>query len=287
MGQLGASNFNFNFNFGQAAGPTATAAGVRGNTLDFSKMVKPAQDALVPAKYASMLFPPNWDPELRASIYVNEFVHGYPEWEAHLQKPSIIGVCPKDMSEPELRQQLLQMLNKAVERERRFFEIIQQHDAAGAIDYWHGMLMLTPGRQPATTLLIRVARRVGELVVMCLKGHYRCPRPSQLCPALVPMIDPPLTPSFPAGHALQSRLITKCLDAAWPNRADPRFLFALASRVAENREIAGLHFQRDNEAGERVADELFTMLNDEAKCPKFAKLMQEASKEFTGPDESA
>ena len=29
------------------------------------------------------------------------------------------------------------------------------------------------------------------------------------------------------------------------------------------------------------------MLNDEAKCPKFARLMQEASKEFTGPDESA
>ena len=118
---------------------------IRGNTLDFSKMVKPDQDALGAFEVRKTCrFPLYWDPELRASVYVNEFVRVYPEWETHLQKPSIIGVCPKDMSEPELRQQLLQMLNKAVERERRFFEIIQQHDAAGAIDYWHGMLMLTP-----------------------------------------------------------------------------------------------------------------------------------------------
>jgi hypothetical protein len=286
MGQLGASNFNFNFNVGTALSTGSGGARVRANTLDFSKLVKPANDALIPTKFQSMRFPLNWDPELRASIYVNEFVATYPQWEERLRDPAVIGRCPTDLPAEDLRREILDMLNGAVERERRFMEIIQQHDAEGAIDYWLGMLMITPGRSPATYLLIRAARRIGELVVMCLKGHFRCPRPSQFSPAIVPMIDPPVTPSFPAGHALQSQMISLCLDAAWPDRADRRFVFELARRVADNRMIAGLHFPRDNEAGIRVADECFAMLRAPGKCPEFNALIAAAGAEFAGPNES-
>lgn len=281
MGYLGVSNFNFNFNF--SAARTGAGARVRGNTHDFSKLVDLSTDVLVPKDAGAMRFPANWDPELRAAIYVNEFLTSYPAWEARLR--AVIGRPPTDLSAVELEREIREMLNSAVERERRFMEIVQQHDGDGAIDYWLGMLMIEPAHCPATYLLIRVARKLGELLVMCLKGHFRCPRPSQLCPALVPMIDPPVTPAFPAGHALQSQLISLCLDAAWPDRADPRFVFELAQRVADNRVIAGLHFPRDNDAGRLAASECFAMLRDPVKCPKFNELVARAGSEYGHRDE--
>src|SRR5215468_6321849 len=99
---------------------------------------------------------------------------------------------------------------------------------------------------------VRVGRRIGEHVVMCLKGYFGSPRPSQLCPAITPMIDPPATPSFPAGHAVQSYLISYLLGYSLrnlplhympPSPADATGpLFDLAARVSENRIVAGVHY---------------------------------------------
>lgn len=95
---------------------------------------------------------------------------------------------------------------------------------------------------------------------MYLKDHYREARPSQVCPAIVPLIDPPVTPSFPAGHALQSHLISRCLEAAGRARSQPDMLFNLSRRIAENRVVAGLHYPLDNEAGIQAADACFDLL---------------------------
>ena len=56
---------------------------------------------------------------------------------------------------------------------------------------------------------------------MCLKVDFKSPRPSQLCPAITPMIDPPATPSYPAGHAVQAYLISLLLAYSF---SDPRAL---------------------------------------------------------------
>src|SRR5262249_59122218 len=119
------------------------------------------------------------------------------------------------------------------------------------------------------------ARRIGELVVMCLKNEFRFPRPPQLCPAIVPMIDPPVTPSFPAGHALQSYLITRCLkEVLREERLGPDgkpqtvetvpqsglLLDELADRVAHNRIVAGIHYPLDNEAGKVAAEWCYNRL---------------------------
>lgn len=149
-------------------------------------------------------------------------------------------------------------------------EIIDQDDGEGALNYWAGMLQISPARHPAAHLLLRVGRRIGEHVVMCLKGELRAPRPSQLSPAIVPMIDPPVTPSFPAGHAVQAYLMSHLLADALrgiPQQTLPDDLgqaegplFRLAHRVSENRIVAGLHFPTDIEAGKAVGIALFRML---------------------------
>ena len=188
---------------------------------------------------------------------------------------------PQQMSQNELGGDVLQILELALEREDRFAEVLDQDDADGAINYWLGMLKIDPARHPATNLMVHVARRIGEHVVMCLKGDFASPRPSQLCQVITPMIDPPVTPSFPAGHAVQSYLISLLLaysfaDAAGTTKlpqttlpaanssvatflTDPPAgpLFQLAQRVSENRIVAGVHYPTDINAGKIVAIQAF------------------------------
>jgi membrane-associated phospholipid phosphatase len=118
------------------------------------------------------------------------------------------NIPPDEMSRLELGSEVRQILELGLEREARFAEIIDQDDGPGSINYWLGMLKIDPARHPATYLMVHVGRRIGEHVAMVLKGIFMSPRPSQVSPWITPMIDPPVTPSFPAGHAVQSYLIS-------------------------------------------------------------------------------
>ena len=279
---LGASNLNLNLNLNLAA---AAAAGVGGrarfNTSDYRKYLAAAGPLVLPT-YASLRFPTDWDANLKTYPYLIEFVEkargawGGATWLTTFLKTKTDTSPfhpPHKLLTNAIEQQVLSVLDSAADRDDRFAEIIDQHDAEGAINYWLGMLSIDPARHPKTYLLIRVAARIGETVVMGLKNEWLAPRPSQLCPGIVPMIDPPATPTYPAGHALQSRLISKFLEAfdlgrplATPTPQQPRIpqgpllLAKLADRVAENRVIAGLHFPIDNDAGRMVADEIMTLL---------------------------
>jgi hypothetical protein len=129
--------------------------------------------------------------------------------------------------------------------------------------------------------MVHVGRRIGEHVAMCLKGHFMCPRPSEVSTWITPMIDPPVTPSYPAGHAIQSYLMSYLLAFTFTNdttdasmlpqhqlppiagtanqfRAQARgALFHLANRVSENRVVAGIHYPVDIAAGQAVAHRIF------------------------------
>jgi acid phosphatase (class A) len=143
------------------------------------------------------------------------------------------------------------------------------------------MLNVGP-KAKATYQLIRVGRRIGEIVVMCLKEHFQEARPSQVCPAITPMIDPPDTPSFPAGHALSARLMSLLLGAADRPATQTAMLDALSERVAENRTIAGLHYPLDNLAGFKAAEKVFAMLTngaDDRRCVRFLELIEAAKAE--------
>jgi hypothetical protein len=117
---------------------------------------------------------------------------------------------------------------------------------------------------------------------MGLKENFRMRRPAQVYPWIMPLIDGPDTPSYPSSHALQAFLISAALQLAllaapgappaWPPPAPwPAFeplrpvpgllppaetaqaLDHLAYRVAYNREVAGLHYRMDSEAGKFAA----------------------------------
>ena len=223
-----------------------------------------------------------WDAELRASVYLNEFLTENTKW-----KDALLAVL--DPIHAELKrnkgQQLRGVLEVSDEREERFLEIVDQ-DGEGVLKYSLAMLMIDAGSAPATYQLIRVGRRVGEVVVMCLKYHYREARPSEAAPRSSRYSVLPCTRAFSAGHALQSHLISMCLSAAGWSRNQPQMLFELSRRISENRVIAGLHYVADIDAGVEAAKECFNILKD---GELFKALMNDArrkaSPSWRGDDE--
>jgi acid phosphatase (class A) len=288
-------DMNMNMGFASSVGNTGRLLRPRYNSDVESRLV----DTSVPANLvpkSNLPTPPPyyptfhqyWDADLQSYMYLDRYITANPGWRAKysgiLIKPPFVK--PQDMPPAQLGTEVLRILELALEREDRFLEVIDQDDADGAINYWLGMLKIDPARHPVTYLMVHVARRIGEHVVMCLKGDLQSPRPPQLCPAITPMIDPPATPSYPAGHAVQSYLISYLLAYSLadnngntnlpqttlpaPTSAPNVFvtpgtqptgpLFDLASRVSENRIVAGVHYPTDIVAGQTIAANIFTDL---------------------------
>jgi hypothetical protein len=146
--------------------------------------------------------------------------------------------------------------------------------------YFRGILMCNASSAPATHALVEIAGHVGQFQAMHYKMHFNRARPSQYSPALLPPIDVPGHASFPSGHATESLLIALCLEEVMPAAAKtpantptvhapdnppPPFpgispLQQMASRIARNREVIGLHFPSDSKAGRLLAKESFEIL---------------------------
>lgn len=82
-------------------------------------------------------------------------------------------------------------------------------------------------------------------------------------------------PSYPSGHATQAHAMALVLAQIKPALA-VKFKDA-AKRVAENREVAGLHFASDSAAGEALASHLVKLLGSQKK---FKKMLAEASADW-------
>jgi hypothetical protein len=203
MSQLGTSNLNLNLNLGSSnlnlgTGGAALGGAPRGsrvNTQEFRKLVDSSKFPFRPGSADAerntidrLSYPEFWDGGLQSYLYLNEFVLANGEWLA-----TLVAALTETAKELHLHidDELAKVVDAAPEREARFAEIIQQDTGEGALSYWTGMLALDIGHIPATRLLVRVAHRVGEMAAMCLKHTFRVPRASQLCAAVVPMIDPP------------------------------------------------------------------------------------------------
>ena len=88
--------------------------------------------------------------------------------------------------------------------------------------------------------------------------------------------------AFPSGHALQSFLIAACVSEALPtdNTANDlkAALHALADRIGENREVAGVHYPSDREASRAIAPVVMKALHD--KSPMYNGLLTRARMEW-------
>jgi hypothetical protein len=151
------------------------------------------------------------------------------------------------------------------ERALAMGEILSQ-DVEFTTDFM-ALLAITPGSHPNTYRVLHIASLIGSYTVLYYKGRRQRPRPSQLCPALLPSIPMPGHASWPSGHATQAWLKALCMEhvlqgvlSASDLGAVSSNLRTLAIRVARNREIAGLHYPTDSDAGRMLADTIAPIL---------------------------
>ncbi len=185
---------------------------------------------------------------------------------------------PPDNSSPRTRAELRYL--KALQSERtddQKASIERQIKVAGMKlgVFEMGKLQAVAGTLPATKRMLDAAQRDMELIVFQLKASFDRARPTHLSPNLAPSIVVPGHPAYPSGHATQAHLLAYLLMELSPGQADQ--LVADAAQIAKNREIAGVHYPSDSEAGQLLARQVVDGL---LKNGDFASLLDAAKLEF-------
>jgi membrane-associated phospholipid phosphatase len=154
------------------------------------------------------------------------------------------------------------------------------------MSYFMTLLTANPSSHGATYRLLNVANLVGLFLVQHFKEKFKWPRPSQICPALLPPIAVPGHASYPSGHATQAHLMAFCLKEVIGPANKPVVgptIEALADRITKNRELAGVHYPMDGIAGKALAEAAFNLLmampGENGGKSKFAAAIEAAQKE--------
>ena len=145
----------------------------------------------------------------------------------------------------------------ATRRDERGAEILTQ--TVPQLPFWASVCSLQPHRAPYTLELTDCALGFAMMVVMRFKQAFNCPRPSEYSPNIQPMLPVPPFSSFPSGHATESRMFADMFCTLTMQNINSQMtqqLNLLTQRIAENREVAGLHFKMDSIAGDRLGRDL-------------------------------
>jgi hypothetical protein len=230
----------------------------------------------------------NWSPQTRATVLLTEFA-GQPNWW-NLELP-VPAHCVDSQSVRQnnteitnigpghnVRDELTELVGLIEYRDAVISEALQQRGTL--LGYFQAILPFNTLTHPNTVILANAALQIGQFVAIYHKGRYNRPRPSQLVPALLPPIDVPHHAAYPSAHATEAFLVAHCLnkvmrtnrgtergpllETAHTNPPTRNALFDMASRIARNREVMGVHFKTDSLAGEIVAEATFQLM---LTCP--------------------
>lgn len=224
-----------------------------------TRVQAPAADSgrpLITRDPATLSFPRNyWDPVLRANLLLLEFIKT--DWEKRI-------VLPPPPNGKKVYEEISYLHSLVTLRTERQEEIKAQADYS-FLPFFFPLLMMHQYSHPATYEMANFAYGLGPLVFY-YKARFNRARPSQLAPDLAPMIVVPGHPAYPSGHAFQSWLVALVLAEIRPDAREP--LMEMATRIGMNREIAGVHYPSDSNAGRDLARQVFDLA-------KGGKLFQE------------
>lgn len=167
------------------------------------------------------------------------------EWSA----PS--KACPENSS-PDTYRELLRMSNE-INQTEDIDDIVEKYD-----DLLNGFITICKKNELEFNkkYMESLIDEAAEIIIK-IKYKYNRPRPFQLAPILgIPlkteMVETANSPSFPSGHACQSKLIANVLSILYPELEDK--FQKQAEKVAYSRYIGGLHFPSDIVYGVELAD---------------------------------
>ena len=138
------------------------------------------------------------------------------------------------------------------------------------------------GNTTFITEAVEYALQQAHVVVMHQKKLFNRARPYQIRPSVQPMFCPG-HPSYPSGHSTVAHASAFCLleiigTTAKNDLARRGAVMQFALRVARNREIAGVHYPSDTEAGAMLARTVLDALL--ARDRRFQNLLTQARNEW-------
>jgi len=138
-----------------------------------------------------------------------------------------------------------------------------------------GVSGLDPARLPRTVALFRHLSVDETAVLLPAKRAFARPRPFTVEPRLAPVTERPASGSYPSGHSLWAYTTALVLADMVPERRAQ--LLARADEYAHNRNVAGVHYPSDVEAGKLAGTALAALL---FTCPAFEREEAAARKEL-------
>ncbi|MBP6677943.1 MAG: phosphatase PAP2 family protein [Paracoccus sp.] len=156
-------------------------------------------------------------------------------------------------SPADFSKELQLIMGYATLRPERLAEISVQ--TSDLISFFASILPIQPARARMIHYLLDLALNLSTAIVQRIKLGFDAPRPDTLSDQVQPLLPMPLHASYPSGHATQAfavamllTLLTKPQDR--PGKVEPDSqLFRMATRIAVNRTVAGVHFPSDSVAG--------------------------------------
>ena len=236
-------------------GPAAPGPWLPNQIRHFTPVIAPP---VPPSLGVTAVMPPRaWDPVYYQIVLLTEFARNWqptPATEAHLTTVLASALSPGGQKAE--RDNLDAMI---AFRQGALSEVIAE--MTGFDTYFMGALGYSQVTHPATNQLVKGAVRVAEFVAMYYKNFYQRARPSQLWPELMPPIPVPGHAAYPSAHSTQAHTIAKVLQAVAasvvPSVHD--ITERLAQRIRRGREVLGVHYPSDSEAGEFLSYEIATV----------------------------
>ena len=190
-------------------------------------------------------------------------------WLSKSAKGKFSGDCLISMTRPELPvlvQQAARVVEQAKDRLMPKSEDVASRDRLTEITsqvvppfaFWCAALPMHPDRMPRTIELIELTLTLASFVVQRFKHALAVPRPNQINAAVFPAILTPAHASLPSGHATEAFAVANVLlSLLYPGKDRQarcgsglgKMLLGLAARIADNRQVAGLHYPIDTIAG--------------------------------------
>ncbi|WP_374634504.1 phosphatase PAP2 family protein [Paracoccus sp. (in: a-proteobacteria)] len=156
-------------------------------------------------------------------------------------------------STADFSKELQLVMGYATLRPERLPEITVQ--TGDLISFYATILPIQPARARMIHYLLDLAMNLSTAIVQRIKLGFDVPRPDTLSDQVQPMLPTPLHASYPSGHATQAFAVAMLLTLLSKPRERPgnvepdSQLFRMATRIAVNRSVAGVHFPSDSAAG--------------------------------------
>ncbi len=175
------------------------------------------------------------------------------------------------------RQELQMLLTRLSERPAAQQGIMDERDVnlfrLGELRY--GDLM-DAEKYPATKALLDAVYHDLGVVTFSVKKYFDRVRPSFLEPKLELLIPNPGHPAYPSGHSTCAHTFALILGDLVP--AQKEAMWRDAGLIADRREIAGVHYASDSEAGRQLAQQMYQAFQ---QSPAYQEKFKAAAAEWS------